>query len=107
MKLLDYLSNVQKRPGMYMADGTCLRDLELILSGYGAALHAHDIENDLTRFNKEFGEYVYKETQWSTNRGWAQAITDNSSSAEIAVEKFFSLTSGFLEKEKGKKESFS
>ena len=54
VKLLDYLSNVQKRPGMYMADGTCLRDLELILSGYGAALHAHDIENDLTQFNQEF-----------------------------------------------------
>lgn len=81
---------------MYMADNTSLRDLELQLCGYDAALEAHNIENDLAGFNVDFREYVFKKTLWSTACGWAQAINDNSESPELAVEKFFKLADDFL-----------
>ncbi|MCW8879757.1 MAG: hypothetical protein OQJ89_14860 [Kangiellaceae bacterium] len=96
MELLRYLSNVKKRPGMYMADNTALRDLELQLCGYDVALEAHGINNDLAGFNVKFREYVFKKTLWSTCCGWAQAITDNSETPGLAVEKFFELADAFL-----------
>ncbi len=80
-----------------MADNTSLRDLELQLFGYDAALKAHEVENDFAGFNVEFREYVFKKTLWSTSRGWAQAIIDNSESPELAVETFFNLANEFLD----------
>ena len=97
MELLKFLSNVKKRPEMYMADNTSLHDLELQLFGYDAALKAHEIEDDLDGFNVEFGRYLFKKTLWSTSRGWAEAIMDNSESPELAVETFFRFANEFLD----------
>ena len=81
---------------MYIKDGTCLRDLEILMYGYGAALHAHEIQNDLNLFNRKFAKFVHEKTQWPTNPGWAIAITVNSDSPESAVETFFDLANDFI-----------
>ena len=86
---------------MYMTDGTCLKDLELLLGGYAAALQAHDIQNDLIQFNSKFNLYVYQKMHWSISCGWAHAINDNCSSPEVAVEKFFSLVNEFVKATSG------
>lgn len=101
MKLVEYLSAVKKRPGMYMADGTCLKDLEYQIGGYEAALRQHEIDNDVLGFNPGLREYILKKLQWSSCRGWADAIIQNTSSAEEAVTKFFELANQYLEEQYG------
>jgi len=91
MKLLEYLSSVKKRPGMYMSDDGRLRDLELQLWGYTAALKQHNIEHDIADFNTSFREFVYSKKLWSTSCGWADAIESNSDSPQEAIDLFFEL----------------
>lgn len=99
MKLLEYLSFVKKRPGMYMSDEGRLRDLELQLWGYSAALKQHQIENDVTDFNSSFREFVYSKKMWGTSRGWAGAIERNSASPEEAINLFFELVNLYFYEE--------
>lgn len=86
---------------MFMADNSNLRDLELQIWGYDAALRANGIQDDFIGFNLEFGEYVFEKMNWSTNCGWALAITHNSNSPELAVEQFFNLANDFFLQKKG------
>lgn len=96
MKFLDFLNIVKLKPEMYMGSDKPLRDLELQISGYSAALRLHNFSSDIDKFNPEFSDYVFNKTGWSTSLGWAEAIADHSNSNERAIKKFIELSDNFI-----------
>jgi hypothetical protein len=96
MKFIEYLNQVKVRPGMFMTNGTDLKELESQICGYETALKNHNIVNDVVAFNSEFREYLYANFEWSTCCGWADAITRNTQSPSEAVSKFFELANEYL-----------
>lgn len=96
MKLIAYLKSIKKRPGMYMSEEGGLKDLEFQLWGYTAALHFHNINDDILDFNAAFGEYIQAKYDWSTNTGWAEAIIRNTENSEDALNAFFESVNQFF-----------
>ena len=76
MKLDDFISRIEKRPGMYFLEDD-VSMIETMIYGYQQAIFSHKLENDTMTFNHDFNDYLYEEYNWSTARGWANAIIDN------------------------------
>ena len=72
---------------MYMCDFN-LRELELQLYGYDAALGDTGLLGEYERFNFSFSEYLRSNYQISCARGWANAITEKSGTPEQAFISF-------------------
>ena len=103
MKLFEYLSLVKKRPGMYMTGEMPLKELEYQIHGYLAAVRLHQIPENVLEFNTGLNDYIWKQHQWSTNQGWAEAITRNSGTPEESVKRFFEIANSFIEDRYGQR----
>lgn len=75
MKLYEFISRLERRPGMYFVDDD-VSTIENMICGYQQAVMSHDIKNDSTTFNKDFNEYLHKKYNWSTATGWANTLKD-------------------------------
>jgi hypothetical protein len=98
--VFEVLDEVRKRPGMYVGgDDTAralqLQNLEQMLCGYSLALRQHRIEEPVTDFIREFGEYLRKTKGWSTSCGPVVAIIGEAGGDSEAWELFWSLVDEF------------
>lgn len=75
MKLDEFISRLERRPGMYFVDDD-VSTIETMIYGYQQATMSHDLKNDSTTFNHDFNEYLHKKHNLSTARGWANALKD-------------------------------
>src|SRR4051812_35857976 len=63
--------NIQLRPGMWVRS---LRELEIMLWGYGVALEVHGVAEPDLFSSGEFSEWLRKRFGWGMSLGWAYAI---------------------------------
>ncbi|MEV7862420.1 hypothetical protein AB0O86_27250 [Streptomyces hirsutus] len=70
----DLLEHVRIRPGMFVRGGS-LRELEMLLVGYRAALQVHHVDEDFAfaPAGGPFAEWLSATRGWSM-AGWASAI---------------------------------
>ena len=87
---LAFLQLVASRPGMFMHDFD-LKDLELQLYGYDAALGDVGVRGNHDRFNVAFVEYLRRNHHLSCSNGWARALLEKFGSAERAYAEFGAL----------------
>jgi hypothetical protein len=91
-KTIEYIRAACQRPGMYMADFD-LRQLEMQLHGFDAALAAVDALGGYVRFNEDFTNFVVEEVGVSGSQGWAAALVLRFGSGKPAFDSFCSLLS--------------
>jgi hypothetical protein len=80
---------------MYMVDYD-LRQLEMQLHGFDAALAAVGKLAAHGMFNRDFTDYVHRKTEISGSRGWAIAPADSFGAGKAAFDAFCSLLSDAL-----------
>jgi hypothetical protein len=80
---------------MYMADFD-LRQLEMQLHGFDAALAAVGELGAHGAFNRDFTDFVRRRTELSGSQGWAIALAHGFGTGKIAFDKFCSLLSEAL-----------
>jgi hypothetical protein len=80
---------------MYMGDYD-LRQLEMQLHGFDAALAAVGKLDAHGVFNRDFTDYVRRKTELSGSQGWAIALADGFGAGKAAFDAFCSLLSDAL-----------
>jgi hypothetical protein len=75
---------------MYMADFD-LRQLEMQLHGFDAALAAVGELGAHGAFNRDFTDFVHRKTELGGSQGWAIALADGFGGDKTAFEVFCSL----------------
>ena len=80
---------------MYMGDFD-LRQLEMQLHGFDAALKAVGELGAYGAFNRDFTDFVHRRTELSGSQGWAIALADGFGEGKIAFDEFCSLLSEAL-----------
>jgi hypothetical protein len=70
---IEYIRAACRRPEMYMTDFD-LRQLEMQLHGFDAALAAVGALGGHERFNEDFTNFVVEEVGVSGSQGWAAAL---------------------------------
>ncbi|MFI0355949.1 hypothetical protein [Actinomadura sp. 9N407] len=90
----EFLDQVRARPGMWVRGGS-LRELEVMLCGYGVALLVHGIGEDFAFGPRgRFSDWLNERFGWSLVLGWAAAIEAHAD-GEPALEMFFRLVEDF------------
>ena len=94
--VFDLLEAIQKRPTLYVGWSEDrredqMRDLEMLLHGYSAALHQHDVNEPGRNFLSKFSEYLRARYGWSMSCGPVVAIRNASTNADDAWELFWKL----------------
>lgn len=77
LNIYNYLDAVRARPLMYLKKEDNLHELELLVFGYYAALHQHNIDEQVPSLDSHFTDWLHYYKGWSTNQGWAKAIYDH------------------------------
>ncbi|MEV5824799.1 hypothetical protein AB0L25_04410 [Spirillospora sp. NPDC052242] len=84
------LEQVRARPGMWIR-GHSLRELEILLCGYGIALMVHEVDEGFAFGPRgPFSDWLGQRYGWSLVLGWAAAIEDHAE-GEPPLERFFRL----------------
>ncbi len=94
------LEEISKRPGMYVGGDETqrvlqLRNLEQLLCGYSLALRQHGIEEPVTDFIRQFGEYLLEKKRWSASCGPVVTIVEQAKSDGETWELFWTLVDEF------------
>jgi hypothetical protein len=92
--VFSWLDDVRQRPGMWLRERG-LRDLEDLVWGYYAALHAHHLDEGVPEMTRHFSSWLRLRTGWSLSVGWAKAIERHTSSSDSALERFFTLVDDY------------
>lgn len=95
--LIDYFSQVRKRPGMYLGENTITK-LYDHLQGYRMAYWFNDIDNHVDKhFFDNFNEFVYGYYTVTTNDNWKGVILEQSfGNEQNALDTFFELFDLFI-----------
>lgn len=90
----EWLDDVRVRPGMWVRGGS-LRELEIMLWGYGVALQVHGVSEPFP-FGSEraFSDWLHDRFGWGTNLGWAHAIQENAGD-QAPLDFFFQLVDDY------------
>jgi hypothetical protein len=88
--IYDWLDKIRARPEMYIHKDN-LVELELLVSGYCAALYMHAIDEKVPSIGPHFLDWVRYHKDWSMNQGWAKAIYNNLPEGVSAFDIFFAL----------------
>jgi hypothetical protein len=87
------LKLMRERPGMFFGvppqTEASLYQLEMFLHGYQNALAAHHVTDDVTDFVKRFADHLRGRYGWSMSCGPFYALLENSSTPEVAWERFW------------------
>jgi hypothetical protein len=92
---IEYIRRARRRPGMYMGDYD-LRQLEMQLHGFDAALAAVGALGAHGAFNRVFTDFVRRKTELSGSQGWAIALAEGFGAGRPAFDIFCSLLSDAL-----------
>ncbi|MFF3174693.1 barstar family protein [Streptomyces sp. NPDC057900] len=91
----DFLDRIRRRPGMWLPGGS-LRHLELLLTGYRAALGAHGAEEDFAfRPEGDFNRWLQEWRGADSSRGWVADIERDTPEGSTPVEEFFRLLDAY------------
>jgi hypothetical protein len=95
--LIDYFSQVRKRPGMYLGTNT-ISKLYDQLQGYHMAYWFNDIDNHVDKnFFDNFNEFVYRYYGVTTYDNWKDVILEQCfGNEQNALEAFFELFDLFI-----------
>jgi hypothetical protein len=92
--VFEWLDEVRERPGMYLGETSRpLEDLQMLVHGYSAALHAHNLIEEGPSMD-HFSTWLRFRTTWSTSCGWASAITTHTAST-AGLASFFTFVDEF------------
>ena len=75
---------------MFMQDFD-LRELEVLVCGFEAGLHAAGVMKQYKGFNVAFGDFLRSAENYRFNRGWAEAILERYGQTERGFREFLSL----------------
>jgi len=89
--IFEWLDEIRKRPGMYIAGPTPIRELETLVWGYAACLGVHGLVESCPAMTRHFGDWLKLRHKWSLSCGWAAAIQEHTPPGEQAIELFFRL----------------
>ncbi|WP_034520781.1 hypothetical protein [Actinomadura rifamycini] len=90
----ELLEHIRKRPGMWIRGGS-LRELEVLLCGYGIALMVHGVDEGFAFGPRgPFTDWLGWHYGWSTALGWAAAI-ESHADGEAPLDRFFQLVDEF------------
>jgi hypothetical protein len=88
--IFDWLDRVRQRPGMWVGS---LRDLEMLVWGYYAALAVHHVDEGVPSMSRHFSSWLMlKKRRWSLCLGWADAIEKHIRKGTDPLDVFFRLT---------------
>lgn len=93
--IYSYLDAIRARPLMYLKKEDNLHELELLVFGYYAALHQHNLDEQVPSLPWHFLDWLGHDKGWGTNQGWAKAIYDHLPENLSAFDMFFSLISEY------------
>lgn len=99
--VFDLLDEIRKRPSMYVGYGDKseralqLRALETLMDGYSLALRNHNIQEQTSDFNRDFGAYLSATKGWSISCGPVVAILQAAKSDEGAWVLYWKLVDKF------------
>jgi hypothetical protein len=85
-----WLDKIRARPGMYIHKDN-LVELQLLVSGYCAALYMHTIDEKVPSIGSHFLDWIRYHKGWSMDQGWAKAIYNNLPEGVSALDTFFAL----------------
>jgi hypothetical protein len=94
--VFELLDQIEQHPSIYLGGDTKqrilqLQNLELLLAGYALALRAHNLDETVEDFVRDFGEYLRRTRGWSASCGPVAAIRDAVGSDSGAWELFWRL----------------
>jgi hypothetical protein len=95
LNIYNYLDAIRARPLMYLKKQDNLHELELLVFGYYAALHQHNINEQVPSLGPHFLDWLRYHKGWSTNQGWAKAVYDQLPEDSSAWDMFFSLVNEY------------
>jgi len=98
--VFDLLDEIEKRPGLYLGWSSeereaQLRDLQVLLMGYGHAVQLHDIEDPGRDFVLTFSQYLRDRFRWETSLGPVRSMLDHTSNESEAWDLFWKLVREF------------
>ena len=98
--IFDLLEEIERRPSMYVGGDAShrvaqLQSLEMLLFGYSLAVRAHNIDEPVKDFPREFAEYLGRKYAWSAACGPIAAILEVAASDTEAWEMFWRLVKEF------------
>jgi hypothetical protein len=91
LNIYSYLDAIRARPLMYLKNEDNLHELELLVYGYYAALHQHNVDELVPSLGPHFLDWLQYHKGWDTNQGWAKAIYDHLPEKSSALDMFFIL----------------
>lgn len=92
--IFDHLRRIRQRPSMYVLradESEHLREVQSLVWGYVAALHAHGIEEHAGIFPRTFSTYLYRTRSWSASAGFVHQITTHCPEGTSAMALFREL----------------
>jgi hypothetical protein len=75
--------------------GAQLRDLEILLMGYGHAIERHGIEEPGRTFLRSFSQFLHERYEWSKSLGPIAAIREHAKDDEQAWQLLWTLIREF------------
>ena len=98
--IFELLEDIEKRPGVFLGWSTAergeqLRDLEMLLIGYGHAVDRHGLADPGAAFLESFNLFLTKKYGWSSAIGPIGAIREHATSDIAAWDLFWSLLREF------------
>jgi hypothetical protein len=98
--VFELLDDIKKRPAMFVGGtdlerGAQLRELEVLLIGYGLAVQRHGLEEPGKDFVRRFARYLMERHGWSASCGPIAAIRANAGSDDEAWDLFWRLVDEF------------
>jgi hypothetical protein len=96
VSVFELLDAIRQRPAMFVGGeasnrGDQLWNLELLLHGYALAIQAHQIEEPVKDFPREFAGYLQHKYNWSVAAGPIAAIREAAPDDEEAWKMFWRL----------------
>lgn len=98
--VFELLDEIERRPSMFLGRTNAeraaqLRDLEILLMGYGHAVVRHAIDDIGGEFLQRFGRFLADRNGWSMSAGPFAAVRTNSSTDEEAWQQLWCLIREF------------
>jgi hypothetical protein len=98
--VFDLLDEIRKRPGMYVGYDESKRALQLqtietLMDGYRFALQYHNINEPVSNFNSEFGDYLRETKGWCMACGPVVAILRAAKNEEGAWKLYWMMVDEF------------